>query len=734
MRHRQWLAAFLFAMTAGLPFAAIAQPGGQLLKEVWTGTTTTLAKVTQSSDSIALAPSLSGGTSFKAIAFMHPVIGGDGSARPIVAVDGTDLVAFVPGELTPIWTLKAGSELSAVHTVAPTPSGTVLFTGYSRRKRWLEIWEYDPSEAESWGSNPILRLTDTPQLTDAVFISAPDVAGLPALPYQGGGLLGVAGTVVVFFPTVGPAPAYPYSQMTTIFDARILPIKGGVQIQGVDLVRKTNTLLVTTSDRKVFVVALEPVPVMKSELRVDAGMQSRKCAASKTQRLLVRNASGGTVATGLAGTTSFVSDLACGDLLRFAFDDDAALDITRTDPTTPTAGLQLLAIGEGQKVLCPITGCDITSGFHVTIDAATPVELLVLQFELCDPRVTGAACTRTPGLNVIGDDVLVLNELLPPDIRKQLAEQTDSQGQLAPVTITIPPYMFAAGPNGRFGAVLVETDGAGEGARVAGKLTGNPLVGFHLGVIENLPRGTRVLDLLNQDLAAYAPDDNAFPTVRGFEATPVTVGTGSGRVGLRGFSIVTYGLQHDLNPNGNLPGYVPARAECGGLPSAHPEDPDAADCGPYSDTVLNYGSPPGLPVVAGSPSSCQLTLGSLKFDPSPNVNHYFVDLAACLFRDLETLLDEVKNRYPAFVGSYAGLRQRLDIAEDKLIKALNTAKAGGSSSASENFESAVTQLDNFDAAVTSAPFTGFIIYKNELLVRSEALKFNLRHRTRPSVQ
>jgi hypothetical protein len=56
-----------------------------------------------------------------------------------------------------------------------------------------------------------------------------------------------------------------------------------------------------------------------------------------------------------------------------------------------------------------------------------------------------------------------------------------------------------------------------------------------------------VIDLLNNGVVAYAPDNPEFPTLRGFEATPVTVGEGSVAIRKRGYAVDIYGLMHDIN-------------------------------------------------------------------------------------------------------------------------------------------------------------------------------------------
>jgi lipase chaperone LimK len=84
-----------------------------------------------------------------------------------------------------------------------------------------------------------------------------------------------------------------------------------------------------------------------------------------------------------------------------------------------------------------------------------------------------------------------------------------------------------------------------------------------------------------------------------------------------------------------------------------------------------------------------------------------------------------------FSGDRATLTARLDNTKDKLIKALN---ANGPNAGSENYQSVISQLDNFDAALQATQLTAqYAIYKNELEVRSEVFRFNLLFRALPSL-
>ena len=252
--------------------------------------------------------------------------------------------------------------------------------------------------------------------------------------------------------------------------------------------------------------------------------------------------------------------------------------------------------------------------------------------------------------------------------------------------------MFAAGYNGRFGAVLVQADESAAAAAATVELDIAELFDgeFELGVRVDFSRPTGMLPLLNQDVAAYAPDNPSLPTVRGFEATPITVGVRNPMIGaLRGFSAVIYGLQHDLNPPG-------PRAATGGLPPG---------------TAVNYGSTP----------LCNLANGKQRFTAVDAPERYFINLAACLFADEEQLLVSVIPP-SAFARSKdrAALLASLAQVEDKLIKALSGA---GPNTGAETFNALLTQLDHFDATLRVTRFVPSLeIYKNELGVRSRVFQ------------
>jgi hypothetical protein len=678
IRSLSRIAFFLFA-AASIQSAAWAQPPvQQVLKDAWVASNRALFQVDYGEQPAALVGKNPGDVtrSFKAVAFQFP----DESGRNLIAVDGTRVFRFVDGtnEEAPVLLFDASAapaDLSAVNTIATPDDGTVLFSGYSKRKRVFELWVFDPSLPAAQRIQ--LKVTGTPQLTDAVHVGADDVVAGSRL--EGGGLLAAAGRNVLFFPA-----ASGYATMVLLFDARTLPIRNNTQLLSVDLVRKTDALMVTTSERQLIVTS--PFGANMSVFANVPDIAGRQCGNLRPQRLLVRNARGGDEAT------SIVTD-ACGQALRYDFVDPSSTFNNPVATTVHSEGLLAVAVGEGNQVICQGgQPCTLVSGYETQIETADEVALLVLQLEnLCDRRVLGSACN----VGVVNpDNSLDFNSLLPSALRDALLANG--------VEITIPPYMFGAGPDGAFGALIVQSDEIGAAARVSAVLDIQELLGFELGVRQDFVRTTPIISLLNQDIAAYAPDNPLLPTVRGFEATPVAVGSGSLKIGVRGYSVVTYGVMHDFNPAG-------PRAAAGGLPTG---------------TVLDYGSPP----------LCDLALGALTFTAVDDPPRYFLNLAACLFADLETLLtDEVLIPDSAFVfsGDRATLTARLDNTKDKLIKALN---ANGPNAGSENYQSVISQLDNFDAALQATQLTAqYAIYKNELEVRSEVFRFNLLFRALPSL-
>lgn len=655
----------------------------QTLKDTWVASSSTLSQVDYNGvagGGLVTKNPGDASRNFQAIAFALPTISsGAVSARDLIAVDGTKLVRFANGsnETAPAVLLDAGgapSNFNSVNTVAVTPSGTVLFSGYSKPKKVFELWELTPNLPANDPARVRLRSTGTPQLTDAVFVPAEDVVAGSLL--SGGGLLAAGGRQLLFFPA-----AQSYLTFQVLLDARSLPLKGSSQLTGVDLVRQTDTLMIATSERTLLTTAVTPGIVTTFASIPDR--PDRACSTLRTQRLLVRSARNG------SSKTSVVSDF-CGQVLRYDYSDVASQGNLPSDTKLSPDGLLALAVGEGNEVLCNASdNCALTDGFTANIQTQFDSTLLVLQFNnLCDRRVARSTCSVG---DVDSHNALIFNSLLPKAIRDQLAAEG--------VTITIPPYMFGAGFNGRFGALIIQADSVAATSEWLIDLQFPKLLGFELGVRDDFQRTTPLLDLLRQDVAAYAPDHNLFPTVRGFEATPSGTGKGSYGGSLRGASVVLYGLQFDLNPAG-------PRIATGGLPL---------------DSTVNYGASP----------TCDLNMQAQSYHALPDAQRFFANLAACLFADEQTLLTSVIPQAAIPQSGRDSLLAQLSLVEDKLIKALN---ATGPNSGSQTFQAVASQLDHFDQAVAAAVFApDYVIYKNELAVRSKVFRFHLLTRTYPSL-
>lgn len=675
----------VIAAVALVGVAAAQQPVRQSLKDPWVATSHKLLQVDYGGAAGALELQNPRDTprDFKALAFEAPQLGTSATGvRNLIAVDGTKLRRFENGgtETAPQTLFDAAntpSSLKDVTTVAVTETGTILFSGYSKPKRVFELWELTLVP----GATPLvqLRARSTPQLIDAVYVRAEDVVA--GSPLAGGGLLAAAGKQVLFFPKSSG-----FTTFMMLFDSKKLGFKGDTQILSADLLRQTDTLMLATNERKLVTTGARPGVVTK--FASIPSTWSYQCDRHKTQQLVVRSIGSGTQGS------SVVAD-GCGQVLRYDFTSVTSQNNQPADVVKYGAGFLAVAIGEGTEVTCtPNTVCAITDGFTATIETPAETDLLVLQFnDLCDRRVAPQTCT-IGATDAKGN--LILNSLLPQAQRAVL----DANG----VTLKIPTYLFAAGYNGRFGVVLVQADDNGSSAPAEIELDLRELFGgqLELGVRVDFTRPTETLRLLNQDVAAYVPDNPSLPTVRGFEATPVTVGVRNPMRGsLRGFSAVIYGLQHDLYPPG------PRNYNGGGLPP---------------NTLLNYGKPP----------RCDLVHGWDKFIAVDKPRNYFINLAACLFADEEKLLRDVIP-YKAFTNpsDRKAVIAALEVTKYKLIRALNDA---GPYSGSDVFDLVLQYLDVFDAKVAASAFVpSLAIYKNELEVRSHVFRFNLTTRTYPSL-
>ena len=684
-------AALAFTAAAAFVGVADAQPA-QSLKDAWLATNDKLLALEDGSlveKDVDLDPPPP--RAFKAVAFERPTLGTTVlEVRGLIAVDDTEVWRFETNtpDVPPRLLFDAATTAPAlryVTAVAVTDDNRILISGYSRPKRVFELWEVELPPS----GPPIFRpgASSTPQITDAVYVRPEDVSGAPL---AGGGLLATAGKQILFFPK-GTSPSSRFTTTVVLADAKSLALKGATDLTSVDLVKRTGMLMIATTERTLLTrPANLPRATVLANTFATVGLPSApvpvaNCRTLRTQRLIVRNAQGG------EDTSTFVADSACQQLVRYDVTDDglATANNTPDDDATSIATLTALAIGEGNAVTCepsqsPNDFCELISGnaLEARINTSETTQLLVLQFpDLCDGRVN-PACPVIP----VEAGSLHLNDLLPATF----------QAALGTAEITIPPYMVAARGDGRFGVVFVQADEAGDDAGAFLHLEIAELIDYELGVAEDLPRlpAANPIRVLNQDVAAYAPDNPDLPTVRLFEATPMTTGSGSMEADMRGFSAIIYGLQHDV----------------------YPPSPRTATVGIPVGTTLG-GSTPG--------AGCDLVLGSQSYYPDETAsNKYFFNLIACLFADQETLLKDV------IPGNYPALETSLNQVKDKLIKALSGA---GPNTGSETFQAMLSQLDQFDAQVAATPFTGLQIYKNELLVRSKVLRFNVVERAIPSI-
>src|SRR5688572_5229115 len=519
-------------LTAAAAFvaAAGAQPV-QSLKDAWLATDTQLLALEEAQlvgkdvDLTNPPPRV-----FKALAFERPALGTTVlEVRGLIAVDDTEVWRFETNtpDVAPRLLFDAANSAPALRYVtalAVTDDDRIVISGYSRPKRVFEIWEVEIPPS----GPPIFRpgMSSTPQITDAVYVRPEDVSGGVL---TGGGLLATAGKQVLFF-RKGSDPNRNFTTAPVVLaDARSLILKGSTDLTSVDLVKRTGMLMIATTERTLLTrPANLPRETIFANTFAAVGLPSApvpvsNCRTLRSQRLVVRNVTGG------EDTSTLVADSACQQLVRYDVTDDqlALANNTADGNATWASPLVALAVGEGNTVTCdpsqsPNGSCELISGgaFTARINTSETSQLLVLQFpELCDQRVN-PACAVVGAVTSNGS--LRLNLLLPPALQAALAE-TD---------VTIPPYMFSARGDGHFGVVFVQADEAGDDAGATieldiQKLVDPSLTGpdYELGVAVNLPR-LSVADpirVLNQDIAAYAPDNLSAPTVRDFEATPITI-------------------------------------------------------------------------------------------------------------------------------------------------------------------------------------------------------------------
>src|SRR6188472_3164456 len=204
----------LLASSLFVSGATSAQVLQQTLKDVWVASSTSLYQAkfddnagTQADErGVFLQNAGDVSRSFEALAFELPsfdTFGGSSTPfRNLVAIDDSQLVRFENGsnETPPKLLFDAGgnpSNLKSVNTVAVTPAGTLLISGYSKSKKVFELWEVTKLPVDNANQQVVLRATGTPQLTDSVFVSDGIVAGSTL---GNGGLLAAAGKQVLFFP------------------------------------------------------------------------------------------------------------------------------------------------------------------------------------------------------------------------------------------------------------------------------------------------------------------------------------------------------------------------------------------------------------------------------------------------------------------------------------------------------------------------------------------------------
>jgi hypothetical protein len=635
-----------------------------------------------------------------AIAFAPPAIAGAATRDLLAVVDNRIIVRYLNGGTAagaPEQVLDVNSLRGRnVNTIAVDPSGNI-WVDYKPRGKPERLLIIAPDGAVL--ADP--AAVGIPVLSDTVYLDASNVDGLVG-PLGGdpdGGLLGASKSGIWFFPAGDPAA------FVQVISASDLGLKGKTQIQSVDLAG--DFLLVATSDRQVLSIGVNGGPVYTfADL---SATPDATCTSDRNQTLRVRTTSSGDT------SVAVITDAACGFVQRFNYTDPTAEDpegygpaeSINSDPSKPIA----LAVGEGSVVdlsdCKPGDPCDLTAGAEAELENPQG-KALVLEFpELCDSRVPKddgiAVCRPADPATILPGNELDFNALLPPALQAALAA--------AGVQITVPDYMFGAGPNGLFGALVINTDA------ITGIVNGTAyveaLVGFTLGcdpvAPRTLPRGTSVGQLIDNDVVGYARTGGGRPTAGGgYEVQPVTVGCGSSLWRIPGFSAVLYGLQHD----GTAPG---GRELNGGLPGA------------------------GATAFTGSPPQCPLVRGTASFTPYTASAGYFLNLVACLFADLQELVTTVMPDSAFGAGATderAALAGRLDNASDKLIKSLNACDPTTTSSCgSENFGSFLSQMVNFETELLDPTVVIFddVVYRDELLVRSEVIRFNTESRTVPSL-
>ena len=689
------LAGLLVLLGSGTAVAQI-----QTLKDVNVHTANDIVSIDFSPDPAVTLQNPGESRSFRAIAFAPPAFEG-ASSRDLLAVDGTDLLAYTDGTNEAADSPRLLRDLGAnplrlrnITIVAADENGNIYVEGKPRGKP-QQLWKLDGS-GDPLAGNPVA--VGTPGLSDAVFIEASDEFDVDGDGEADAGLLGASKSGIYFFPATDPAA------FVEVIDKQALGLAGNTRIQSADWASAAGVLLITTSNRQIISVAAQ----VYTFYDLGSTPAADSCTSAKSQELNVRVARSSTVAGN--GSVAVVSDAACALVHRFDF-ITAMDDATLTESIQTTSSPLGIAVGEGSIVDLGAAecnqpgGCPVNDNTSLQLLATGDTEALVLEFpELCDSRVPKdlsiEVCQEIDPTVILPGNELDLNALLPPALQASLLADG--------VQITVPNYIFGAGPNGKFGTLVIDTDAIT--SIVSGTTEVSDFVGFTLDcdpTLGSLPRGTPVGELIDNDLIAYSRTGGGRPTVRGYEVTPVSVGCGSAFWRTPGLSAILVGLQYD----GDAPG---GREADGGLPDL--------------DSI------PGPDAPAGTPPQCPLVRGTQTFTPYTDSAGYFLNLVACLFSDLETLAATViPDSAFANPTDRALLLSRLDNAKDKLIKSLNACDpTDGSSCGSENFGSFLAQMLELETEVSLLSFNE-IVYQQELLVRSEVIRYNTENRLIPSL-
>jgi hypothetical protein len=750
MKRITKILALLAAGCLTLPSAAFAQ-GIQVLKDEWVATSNGISKIVidDVTGEETLSTPTGSGSSFTAIALED--VGAASLANPgrnVIAIEELDrndpkpLLRFVngDGEAVPLFNASdPPTEFRFITSVAVSTQGNILFSGYSKRKRRFELWNFDPAQPVSTSdpSNPREVIDGSPQLTDSVYISSSDLPeGIDLDKIPGAGLLGVTDRQVLFIPE-GIDPA---ATPTIVVDVRDLSVRNNTKILSAALVRNTTYLALALSTRTVMTYDLaqqEELSPLETAIGTSIDDSSPEnvagCGDDRDQLFRIRSLS-----SGAGGAINVVTDNACQLVHRHTMNSDGGT--VSVDPRFATGtDLLALAVGEGTQVICEpaviengeIVPCPITRGYEAAFNNTEPSVLLSRKVpNLCDPRVTSANCGEE--FVAENDGSLEINPQLPQDIRDALAA--------ANVKIYLPPNLFSASSSGRFGALFVKADEVTRTlahtayldlAEISADEDALPILEVRVvGDPEYpVPENPSLEQLLNNDIVAYAPDNPLEPTVgrvdnvlqARFEAASITIGRKNPvRTVPRGYSVILYGLMHDFyDPSGRLP----SEEEPGG---GIPED--------FFTTAT--------PAEVGSAQVCVTTLddSSESYTTANDPRQYFMNLAACMFSDLKWLATSIDPVHPSpAVAALADPNSRLLFAsqlsnlEDKLIKALNEAvPAAGPNAGDTNMQSVYSQLGNFEQLVQDTEFAA-IIFKNDIFSRIQVLRFTLINRVEPSI-